>query len=183
MNSWANTRIVKPIPYGPRSSALHGRWHPPKRSVNKPPDRCMSHTNQRDDGHDDADVDDVAPHAAQSAQSVTLRGLRPITSSVCGSTPIANAGAASVSRLIHSNCVASSGTVTPTVSGGCRGSRQTPHRGHGEHLTHIWNSASGAGTCGCCRRSRDPRVRRPRWWRSCRPPESSWRSAWSLRCR
>ena len=50
-------------------------------------------------------------------RSVSLRGLRAITSSVCGSTPIASAGAASVSRLIHSSCVASSGTATPVVPG------------------------------------------------------------------
>ena len=49
--------------------------------------------------------------------------------SVEGSTPIARAGAASVSRLIHSSCVASSGTVTlGCLAGQCRGSRRASHR-------------------------------------------------------
>ena len=60
----------------------------------------------------------MSPHIAPSiTRSVSLRGLRFITSSVVGSTPIASAGAASVSRLIHSSWVASNGTVTPTESG------------------------------------------------------------------
>ena len=60
----------------------------------------------------------MSPHICPSiTRSVSLRGLRAITSSVEGSTPIAKAGAASVSRLIHSSCVASSGTVTPWLPG------------------------------------------------------------------
>ncbi|MNC88819.1 hypothetical protein D3C83_46810 [compost metagenome] len=45
-------------------------------------------------------------------RSVMRRGLRAITSSVCGSTPIASAGPESVIRLIHRIWVASNGSTT-----------------------------------------------------------------------
>jgi hypothetical protein len=40
------------------------------------------------------------------------RGLRAMTSSAIGSTPMASAGPVSVTRLIHRICVASSGSTT-----------------------------------------------------------------------
>ena len=52
-------------------------------------------------------------HISRSmTRSSSCRGGRRMTSSGGGSTPIANAGAVSVSRLIHRICVASSGTAT-----------------------------------------------------------------------
>jgi len=49
---------------------------------------------------------------ASIVRSVSPRGLRAMTSSVSGSTPIARAGPESVIRLIHRICVASSGSTT-----------------------------------------------------------------------
>ena len=47
--------------------------------------------------------------------SLRARGGFVITSASAGSTPSANAGAPSVTRLIHSICVASSGRATPPL--------------------------------------------------------------------
>ncbi|MNN81801.1 hypothetical protein D3C81_1986610 [compost metagenome] len=53
---------------------------------------------------------------ASITRSVGRRGRRAITSSVCGSTPMASAGAASVIRLIHKICVASSGSSSAPLA-------------------------------------------------------------------
>ena len=116
MNSWANTRIVKPIV---RASVSWASWPSAstERSVNRPPARCMSMPISVTAAMM-MPMNAMSIHISRSITwSVSLRGLRFMTSSVCGSTPMARAGAASVSRLIHSSCVASSGRVTPVDSG------------------------------------------------------------------
>lgn len=111
-------------------------------------------SDQRDHGHHEASGQHSAHIRPSMTRSRMERGGRLITSSVSGSTPIARAGAVSVSRLIHRICVASSGRPVGPRRATDRSPRRERHRG----TRHAPRPCSRTG--GALRRS--PGMRQPR---------------------
>ncbi|MPN00264.1 hypothetical protein SDC9_147458 [bioreactor metagenome] len=111
LNNWARTRVVNAA-----VCASAYVWLP----SNRPPG-CHRSIVSRVTRPITRPMLPMSCHIRRSiTRSAGSRGGTAITSSICGSTPIARAGAESVTRLIQRIWVASSGSAIPPGASGCR---------------------------------------------------------------